>query len=205
MFRNRLIAAGAMCAAAALIAVLIASARTQSAQAGAPKSKLSAYVAATNKGPLPACSEDGSDCGPANSVWDYIHVVNANPLVNQNGNRLSVPNAFAVDSIDESITVDGQQYSDVHWTPPPNITPPDFPGYSARWPATVVCDGSPPCTDVQNPAVLPGEDTVAFFTGWIHGDAEPNGTYVFTYTIHGTLNGNPVDLTASSPSIQMTG
>jgi len=35
-------------------------------------------------------------------------------------------------------------------------------------------------------------------------DNEPNGWYVFKYTIHGTLNGNAVDLTASSPPIKMT-
>jgi hypothetical protein len=205
MFRSRLIPIAAVFAAAALVAVLLASGTgTRSARAGSPKTKLSAYVVATNKGPLPACSSDGSDCGPANTVWDYIHVVNANPLLNSSGSRLTVPNAFDIDSIDEIITVDGRQYVQGHLTPPPNITP-SIPGWSARWPATVACDGGPPCTDVQNPAVVPGEDTVAFFAGWIHDTTDPNGTFVFTYTIHGTLNGDPVDLTASAPSIQMTG
>jgi hypothetical protein len=39
---------------------------------------------------------------------------------------------------------------------------------------------------------------------WFHGSDEPTGSYVFRFTLHGTLNGAPVDLTASSKSIQMT-
>jgi hypothetical protein len=204
MFRNRPIVVAAIFTAAAVIAAFVASGRgTPSARAGSLTKGLSAYVAATNVGPLPACSQN---CTSASQVLDYIHVVNRNPLTNQNGNRLTVPNAFDIDSVDESVFVNGvHQDFDVHWTPPPNITPANFPGYSARWPATVVCDSSPPCTDVQNPAVVPGEDTTAFITGWIHGDTEPNGVYVFRFTIHGTLNGNAVDLTASSPAIRMTG
>jgi hypothetical protein len=46
---------------------------------------------------------------------------------------------------------------------------------------------------VLNPAVLPGENTSIVYTGWIHGSTEPKGTYVFRYTIHGWLNGDPVD------------
>lgn len=207
MFRKRFILGlAAVLAAGALTAVLIGSGTaTPSARAVSLTNRLSAYVATTNAAPLPPCS--GSDCTSANLVLDYIHVVNRNPLVNQLGSRLTVPNAFVIDSIDESISVDGVhiQDFDVHWTPPPNITPTYLPGYSGRWPATVLCDGSPPCTDIRNPAVVPGEDIAAFITGWYHGNTEPNGTYVFTYTIHGTLNGNAVDLTASSPPIRMTG
>jgi hypothetical protein len=127
--------------------------------------------------------------------------------VNQFGSRLTVPNAFVVNSIDESVLVNGVhiQNMDIHWTPPPNITPPSFLGYSGRWPATVLCGGSPPCADIQNPAVVPGENISAFITAWNHTNTEPNGIYVFSYTIHGTLNANSVDLTASSPPIRMTG
>lgn len=164
---------------------------------------LSAYVRATNRGPLPTCAADGSDCGPANTVWEYIHVVNNNPLLNQGGSRTTVPNAFVINSIDEHVFVNGVDYSDGHYTPPPNATP--FNGVSHRWPATVECGSGPPCTDVTNPAVLPGEDTAAFYSGWIHDTNDATGTFVFKYTIHGTLNGTPVDLTTSSPPIQMTG
>jgi ABC-type molybdate transport system permease subunit len=58
---------------------------------------------------------------------------------------------------------------------------------------------------VLNPAVLPGENVAAVYTGFVHSVGELNGTYVFKYTIHGTLNGMPVNLSASSAPIQMTG
>jgi hypothetical protein len=45
---------------------------------------------------------------------------------------------------------------------------------------------------------------VIFWNGWFHGNEEANGTYVFTFTVHGTLNGTPLDLTASGPEIRMT-
>jgi hypothetical protein len=51
---------------------------------------------------------------------------------------------------------------------------------------------------------IPGEEVVVHYVGWAHGSDEPNGTYVFTFTIHGTLNGTPVVLRASSPPIVMT-
>src|SRR5262245_39565954 len=112
--------------AAAVVTVLfVVSARgTQSARAGSLASGLSAYVVPTNPGPLPPCSEDGSDCTAANTVWQYIHVVNRHQPANHGGNRLTVPNAFVIDSIDEAVYVNGvHQDYDVHWTPPPNITP----------------------------------------------------------------------------------
>ena len=208
MLRIKWSAATPIVVAAVLISgglLLASGAATPAARAGSLTQRLSAYVVATNPGPLSACSGDGSDCGPANKVWDYIHVVNRNPLVNQGGSRATVPNAFVIGSIDQSISVNGVQQPnlDTHWTPPPNITPPAYTSFSGRWPATVVCDGGPPCSDVQSPAVLPGEDTAAFFVGAVHDDSDQTGTWVFTYKIHGTLNGNPVDLSASSPPIQM--
>lgn len=163
---------------------------------------LSAKVVPTNQGPLPVCSDDTS-CGPANTVWDYVHVSNGNLPLNQGGSRTTIPDAFVISSIDLHVFVNGADYSDATYTPPPNVTP--FPSSGHRWPATVECDGAPPCTDVRNPAIIPGENTVAFYSGWIHDSTDPTGTFVFKYTIHGTLNGFPLDLTASSPPIQMTG
>jgi hypothetical protein len=177
---------------------------TSSARPDSATTGFSAYVVATNTGPLPACSEDGSNCTGTNTVWDYVHVVNRNRPANKSGARFSVPNAFEVDSIDETVFVDGRQYLQFNLTPPPNVTPSDLPTWSSHWPATVVCDGSPPCTDIQNPAVVPGEDVAAVYTGWAHGDAEPNGTYIFKYTIHGTVNGAQANLTATAPPIVMT-
>jgi len=72
----------------------------------------------------------------------------------------------------------------------------------------VTCQpGAPPdpCNEIHSPAVIPGENTSILYAGWAHGADEPSGTYVFRFTIHGTLNGNPVDLTADSSPIQMSG
>ena len=43
-----------------------------------------------------------------------------------------------------------------------------------------------------------------FFPGWGHAPGEPNGKYVFEFTVHGTLNGTPIDVSASSKPILMT-
>jgi len=133
-----------------------------------------------------------------------IYVENKNDLENQGGTRATLPNAFVVSSVDETIFVDGVDMFDLtNITPPPE--PGDFGFLSGHWPSTVTCTpGVRPCNVVSSPAILPGENTAVLFGGWFHGDQEPNGTYVFRFTVHGTLNGAPVDLTASSPSILMT-
>ena len=166
---------------------------------------LTAYVRTTNPGPIPTCAADGSNCGPANTFWNYIHVVNRNPLLNQGGPRTAVPNSFVINSIDEQTFINGVHQSnlDSTYTPPPNAAP--FNGVSGRWPATILCGSGPPCGDIRNPAVIPGEDTTAFYIGRVQNGPGPTGTFVFKYTIHGTLNGTPIDLTASSPPIQITG
>jgi hypothetical protein len=121
------------------------------------------------------------------------------------GRRANVPNAFLLTSVDETILVDGAVFSQETLTPPPNVS--DRLGTSGRWPSTVTCGdpiAPPPCTTVLNPAILPGENTIGFYDGFFHGSTEPTGSYVFRFTFHGTLNGTPVDLTASSKAIQMT-
>jgi len=169
--------------------------------------RLSAYVVASNRGPLPQCSDDGSDCTPANFVWEFIHVVNANSLSNSTGldhggTRPTWPNAFVVSSVDESVFLDGVELGSGTIIPPPN--PPERLGTAGRWPSTVTCGQPPtrPCNVVTSPAVLPDENTVIFYDGWFHGQSDANGVLVFRYTVHGTLNGTPVDLTASSPPIR---
>lgn len=193
----RLAFAGALLAAAvaAMLLVLPAGAKT----AG---NRLDARVVATNPGPLPACS---SDCTNANVVREWIYVENGNTLTNLGGTpRANVPNAYVVDSIDEAVFIDGVQDHEFDST----YTPPPFPSFqpgSGRWPVTASCPPEgPPCTVVGRPAVVPREEAAVYFTAWQHATGEPNGTYVFKYTIHGTLNGTPVDLTASSPPIVMT-
>lgn len=204
--RRLLLAAAAIAAAVVTAAVVRGGAATSSARADSFTNGLLAYVVATNPGPVPPCVGNG-DCTAANTVWDFIHIVNANQLTNRltGLNRATWPNSFAVSSIDEQIFVDGvdQTQFDFTMTPPPNA---NLRSWSGHWPSTVTCpsDGTA-CNVVLDPAVLPGENTTIVYTGWIHGSTEPNGTYVFRYTIHGTLNGNPLDLTASSPPIRMTG
>src|SRR5262249_58335712 len=86
------------------------------------QANLHAYVVASNPGPLPPSS--GSDCTAANVVQHLIHVVNGNRLTNWNAftTRATVPNAFAVSSIDERVFVNGVHLSgfDTTFTPPRN-------------------------------------------------------------------------------------
>jgi hypothetical protein len=195
--RRLLLAVALIGATAAAVTVPFAASSESSTH-----NRLSVDVVATNRGPLPACSDT---CTPENFVQNFIYIKNKNELTNEGGRRDTLPNAFVVSSVDESIFVDGVQFGSTGTlVPPPNLT--DRFGSAGRWPSTVTCGQppSPPCTVVTSPAILPGENTVIFWDGWFHGADEPNGTYVFRFTVHGTLNGTPVDLTASSPSILMT-
>ena len=98
---------------------------------------------------------------------------------------MTLPNAFVVDNIQQKVFVDGAEISDATFTPPPNVTP--FATWAGRWVSTVTCDPGtpPPCTVVGKPAVIPEENTAVANPGWVHGAGEPNGTYVFRYTLHG--------------------
>jgi len=154
-------------------------------ESGTPNG-LFAYVVPTTSGPIPACSQDGS-CTSANGVSDFIYVANLNRLSQLNGftTRATVPNAFVVSRVDETIDVNGvhQPQFDTTFTPPPDSSP--VPAWSGRWPATVTCQGQPgsfqrPCNVVGNPAIVPGETTAILFTSWGHGSNEPNGLYVFS-------------------------
>ena len=200
-------AAAALVATAAVTAVVVRGGfGTSSAEAASPGSGRSAYVVSSNRGPIPPCS--GDDCTAANLVWNFIHVINANALDNHIGftDRTTWPSSFVISTVDQEVFVNGVDLGTFTATPPPNATPLSWSGH---WPSTVDCEGQPgsfhtPCDVVLNPAVLPGENTVATYFGFQHSVDEPNGSYVFRYTIHGTLNGAPVDLTASSKAIQMT-
>jgi hypothetical protein len=179
---------------ASLVGVVVALALAVGATAssGSPGSRLFSYVVPANVGPVHVDE----------TAWNYIYVVNANRPTNTAGSRLTLPNAFVVDDVNQKVFVNGALYSDFTFHPPPNV---EFPGWAGRWPSTVTCAPGtpPPCTVIGKPAVIPGENTVVLFPGWVHGPGEPNGTYVFRYTVHGTQNGTPVDLMASSPPIEM--
>jgi len=218
MKRLLLAIAAAVIVAVAVTAVLVGwGAGTPTARAAGPENGLSAYVVPSNHQPLPACSftPDENDCTARNSVQWYIHVANRNQVLNINsltlsspqGSRPELPNAFVLNSVDESEVVSGVPIGHDTLVPPPNLTRRFF--SAGRFISTVTC-GDPisvPCNTVVSPAVLPGEDVAVFVEGWFHtrGDpSDPNGTLVVTFTVHGTLNGTPVDLTASAPPIQET-
>jgi hypothetical protein len=197
--RRFVLAASMLGAVVALMLVVLPAA----AETGGNRLQLD--IVATTPGPLTTCSEDGTGCGAAaNTVRHYLYVRNANQVENLPGRtRADVPGAFVVSRIDTTTFVDGVETYNSFQTPPPDT---NYSPYSGHWVATAACPpgAGPPCTEIGRPAVLPGERTAVFYTGWAHGDEEPNGLYVFRFTVHGTVNGEPVDLTASSPPIRMT-
>ena len=204
---RRVVFAATLCAAVAGAAIAFVPAAIEGTSSN--KNGLFAYVVASNRGPLSACPGGASDCS-ASTVWWYVHVSNANKAPNQNvlgTNRATLPNSFVISSIDETILTNGVEVGQGTLTPPPNLT--DRFGTAGHWPSTVTCTGQPgtyqpPCNVVTSPAIVPGEDTVTFWDGWVHATPEPNGIGLAKFTIHGTLNGTPVDLTATSPAIFMT-
>jgi hypothetical protein len=192
--------AAALAATAAVLALIFASAAAESKRTG---DEFKIEVVASTRGPLPACHT--SDC-TASTVWYFVYVTNKNKLGDVAGhtaNRTTLPNAFVVNDVQERIFVDGELISDSSFTPPPNV---NFLSYSGHWPSTVRCPpgGPPPCTIVLDPAVIPGETASVVYLGWNHAAGEPNGTYVFTFTVHGSVNGEPVDLSITSHEIVMT-
>jgi hypothetical protein len=166
---------------------------------------LYAFVRADGPGPLPACSP--ADCTNASTVWHFVYVANLNRLEEVNlgpRTRATLQNAFVVTSVDSTALIDGVEQPGPPFTvtPPPNAF---FRTYAGHWPSTVSCPaGADPCNVVGSPAVIPGEVTSVVFTGWTHAVGEQNGTHVFKYVVHGTLNGEPVNLTAYSRPIEMT-
>ena len=200
--KKRRAVVAALLAAVSVVAVVVLPA----AAGGTTSSHLTLEVVAINPGPLPTCLEDGSNCGLVNTVRHFLQVANSNSLPGRlepvSTRRSSFPNSFVVDRIDETVFVNGVETYDFFYTPPPDT---NYAPYVGHWPATATCPPEgPPCNQVSNPAVMPGERTDIFWTGWAHGNEEPNGLYVFRYTVHGTLNGEPVDVSANSPPIRMT-
>lgn len=182
----------------ALGALIFASTSTE----GSAQSSLQASLGTTNRGPLHVC---GAPADAGCEAYHFIYIKNKNDLTStvtspsQFRSRVYVANAFVLSSVDEAIFVDGVHYQDNTFTAPPNGT-----SFAGNWPSTVTCENSPTCTRILSPAILPGEKTAAMYVGWAHVTGEPNGKYVFRYTVHGTLNGQPVDITISSPQITMT-
>ena len=196
-----------MAASGLVVVAVVALALVPAAFNSSTPNGLIAYVVQTSRGPLPPCSDSGVDCTAANQVWNFIHVVNLNQLKSDGTfrSRDTLSNAFVVSSVNSTLSVNGSPVGGVLTSvPPPNLT--DFFVSAGRWPSTVTCGQPPvtPCTVVGSPAVIPGENTVILYAGWTHTTSELKGRHVFTFTVHGTLNGTPVDLTASSLPIVMT-
>jgi hypothetical protein len=203
---------GVALAAAYSLGAAVPMALNAAAKSGGPT--ISASVVQTNPGPLLACS--AGPC-PSDTLTDLVVFVrNRNPLNNSafqfgigSTARNQLVGAFVVTSIDESATVNGSPYPGgpivVPITPPPSVAPPNAVwGWSGHWPATVTCTSSgPPCDVVTSPAAIPGEKVAIFYDGWAHGATEPNGTYVFTFVLHGTVDGSPLDITVSGKPIKM--
>jgi hypothetical protein len=194
-----------ICGLAALAALgAVAVAVLASATGGATGPGLSASVLPTNPGPLHACATAPTEC-PLNTVTQLIiYTQNTNRPVNWLTGpitRPEIPNAYAVSSVDARVAVNGVDVPEWSgtFTPPPTAIPP---GFAGRWPVSCAPFTSP--CDVRSPAVLPGETTAPLVSRWIHGVDDPDGTYVFTFTLNGTLNGEPVEVTASSKKIVMT-
>jgi hypothetical protein len=184
----------ALAASLAALVAGLALAVGVTASGGSVSNRLFAYVVPANTGPLRV----------GDAVWTYVYVANLNRPPNVSASRMTLPGAFVVENVNQRIFVDGSLYSDFTFNPPPNVNP-GLPSFAGRWPMTVTCPAgtSPPCVTIGKPAVIPGENEVVLFPGWVHGPGEPNGTYVFRYTVHGTLNGIPTDLVASSQPIEM--
>jgi hypothetical protein len=215
--RGRFTIPAVLVVSATIVAAVVFAAAASTGSAGDNGLKLN--VVATAKGPLTPCSPPYTTCDPNSTVRYFLYVENKRPLLNPpstggpNG-RPAIKGAFVMSSVDVSYLVNGVLYPG--WQglkPPPNISN-DGPGrgWSGNWPSTATCPGTPPwfgdstdpCNIVGAPAILPGERTAAFFMGWAHGTGELNGTYVFRFTLHGTVDGQPLDLTADSPAIVMT-
>ena len=145
---------------------------------------LSAYVVANARGPVPTGSV----------VRHFVHVINSNDFgTGPLGVRQTIANAFVIDSVDLTTFLNGAQVGDPYTV----SAPPTSSDFTGRWPTTVT--GPAGSYVVGKPAIIPGENTVAVYFG------QPlelgSGKYVFVYTLHGTINGEAVELTATSPQV----
>jgi hypothetical protein len=168
-----------------------------------------AEVVVTNDGPMqdcPAALPPGANPPDSCLTFLYVFVRNSNSidLTTHGPGRDLVPNAFVVTNVEVRLTVNGGDCSIcnslvANLTPPPNGTL----NNGASWPMTVRCQqGTGNCT-LGKPAVLPQERVAVTSFGWAHGADEPDGSYVFTVTVHGTVNGDPVDATDALAAIEM--
>lgn len=145
---------------------------------------LSAYVVANARGPVPVGSV----------VRHFVHVINSNDFgAGPLGVRQTIANAFVIDSVDLTTFFNGAQVGDPYAV----AAPPTSSDFTGRWPTTVT--GPAGSYVVGKPAIVPGENTVAVYFGQLLELG--SGKYVFVYTFHGKVNGEAVELTATSPQV----
>ena len=111
--------AGLVSLAGLVLALALAIGAT--ASGGSTGNRLFAYVVPANQGPLHV----------GDTVFDYIYVANWNRPTNLGRSRMTLPNAFVIDNIQQRIFVDGVEISNGTLMPPPNVTP--FPTWAGRW------------------------------------------------------------------------
>jgi hypothetical protein len=165
-----------------------------------------AHVAVTNDGPLTDCPTPLPAPPPESCLTRfYLFVRNTNEIDEgtKGQGRDMIRGAYVVSSVDVNVTVDGSstcalcgQFATL--LPPPHSNL----GNGSNWPMTVRCNPAGNCT-VGKPAVLPEEHIAIVSYGWAHGANEADGAYVFTLTVHGTLDGRPVDASAHTAIIRM--
>jgi hypothetical protein len=156
-------------------------------------------IVATNLGPV--------HVGEGTTLLALIK--NSYPVSTTSADRDLMLNSFVVNGVSVLMRVNGINWDTLSFSPPPQdgCSAQDC---AAHWPMTVKCSGSAPwqtpCETLGKPAILPGESAYIFYFEWWHGypPSEPNGKFVFQFTVSGTLNGNSLTLTASSPAITMT-
>lgn len=153
----------------------------------APPSPVSAKVVNTG---MKVMIAEGDETGL------LIFVKNNKPALNIWGARNGIEGAFVVTSV--TMDIDGPiGHTSVEYMP-------DGTGFEnhqkgiTRWPQTVgLVDDT---LTLLNPAVLPGEDIAIFNMHWARGPEaeEPIGKYTFTFYVTGTIDGDPVTISAQT-------
>ncbi len=206
---KRRVAAGVL--ALLVIASVGAVAMSATTATGMPRYILTVY--ATNRNVV-TCKADPpyTSCPLESTSVVYLYVTNLNapdrPPAKQIPGRAGIKNAFVVTSIDYVYEHDGAVLNGATFYPPgsPNYEPidPAIVTFDLRWPVSVACTTPTDCTPYL-PTVLPGENTVVFYPGFLfrYGIELP-GTDVFRFTVHGLANGSPLDLHGNTGRITVT-
>ena len=183
---------------ASMIVLIALSASSAVISVGAVKT-VTMKIIATNLGPV--------HVGQGTTLFALI--TNSHPVSTTYADRDLMLNSYVVSGVKVAIKVNGALWMSFLLLPPPSDGC-SLQDCAAHWPMTVKCAGMPPwktpCQTIGSPAVLPGESTYIFYFAWVHGSppSEPNGKFVFVFTVHGSRNGVSADITASSPTIKMT-